>query len=131
MLRDESTGSNPSEPTWGQTGRADEVRRVHDALCAIARRRAAADAEEMSLLRDAKELALWRDLGYATIFEYLEAALGYGPRTAHDRLRVAAALEDLPVMDDALSTGRLNYSAVRELTRVATRTNEERWIDRA
>jgi hypothetical protein len=46
--------------------------------------------------------------------------LGYAPRTAQQRMQVARALETLPVLTDALATGALSYSAVRELVRVAT-----------
>ena len=124
-------GSMTSESTWGTTGRDDEAHRVHEGLQRIAKGRSAYDAEEASLLRDAKALRLWRDHGYATFFEYLECALGYAPRTAQDRIRVAEALEDLPLLSEALASDDLRYSAVRELTRVASPDKEAEWIDAA
>jgi len=54
-------GSMTSEPLWGTTGRDDEAHRVHEGLQRIAKGRSAYDAEEASLLRDAKALRLWRD----------------------------------------------------------------------
>ncbi|HMG55912.1 MAG TPA: HNH endonuclease signature motif containing protein [Kofleriaceae bacterium] len=54
--------------------------------------------------------------------------LHYAPRTAHDRLRVARALGSLPALTGALSHGDLSFSAVRELTRVATPATEARWL---
>ncbi|HEX7839144.1 MAG TPA: hypothetical protein VF469_16820 [Kofleriaceae bacterium] len=60
--------------------------------------------------------------------DYLERVLGYAPRTAQDRLRVARALGDLPGLTAALAGGELAFSAVRELTRVATPATEAAWV---
>jgi hypothetical protein len=60
--------------------------------------------------------------------DYLERVLGYAPRTAQDRLRVARALGALPTLTAALASGQLPISAVRELTRVATPATEAAWI---
>src|SRR5687767_5740895 len=111
--------------------RAHEVQYVHERLCAIARQRSALDAQELALLHDAKRLQLWREHGYATLYEYLEYVLGYQPRTIQERLRVSDALQDLPALADALTDGTLTFSAVRELTRVATPQTVDRWIDGA
>ena len=124
-------GSMTSEHLWGMTGRDDEANRVHQGLQKIAKGRSTYDAEEASLLRDAKALRLWRDHGYATFFEYLECELGYAPRTAQDWICVADALEDLPLLSEALASDDLRYSAVRELARVASPAKEAEWIDAA
>jgi hypothetical protein len=42
---------------------------------------------------------------------------------------VAEALDALPAIEQALKTGELGYSAVRELTRVATQKTEQAWVD--
>jgi len=60
--------------------------------------------------------------------DYLERVLGYAPRTAQDRLRVARALGTLPELTAALAGDALAFSAVRELTRVATPATEVSWI---
>jgi hypothetical protein len=114
-----------------ESDRDYECRRVHEGLRKIARGRALLDAAEADLLREAKALKMWRKYGYSTFLEYLEHELGYGPRTAQERLRVADALEDLPVMAECLARQELHQSAVRELTRVATRETEDAWIEAA
>ncbi|MGE5180664.1 MAG: HNH endonuclease [Acidobacteriota bacterium] len=63
--------------------------------------------------------------------DYMERVLGYAPRTAQERLRVARALGALPQLNEALATGDLAFSAARELTRVATPVTEREWIDAA
>src|SRR5689334_303995 len=93
---------------------------VDRALRRIAGRRAALDAEEARWLREAEALQIWKPLGMVSALDYLERVLGYAPRTAHDRLRVARALGELPRLAAALASDDLTFSAVRELTRVAT-----------
>ncbi|HSN28384.1 MAG TPA: HNH endonuclease signature motif containing protein, partial [Kofleriaceae bacterium] len=102
---------------------------LHRQLLSVAKRRAALDSEELALIREAIRVALWRRLGMVSMRDYLEHAMGYGPQVASERLRVAEALEVLPAIEDALATGVLSYSAVRELTRIATAKTEEAWLD--
>ncbi|MEO7732918.1 MAG: HNH endonuclease signature motif containing protein, partial [Kofleriaceae bacterium] len=104
---------------------------VDRALRAIARRKAALDAEEARWLREAEALQIWRQLGMVSALDYMERVLGYGPRAGQDRLRVARALGTLPRLTDALAIGALSFSAVREVTRVATPTTEQAWCDAA
>ncbi|MCA9676806.1 MAG: hypothetical protein KC464_17360, partial [Myxococcales bacterium] len=58
---------------------ADDWRRLDRALRGVARRRAALDAEEARWLVAAQRIALHRRFGHATLAEYLERTLGYGP----------------------------------------------------
>jgi hypothetical protein len=110
-------------------GRSADWRTVDRALRTIARRRAALDAEEARWLREAEALQIWRPLGMVSMIDYLERVLGYAPRTAQDRLRVARALGSLPRLTAALASGELAYSAVRELTRVVTPSTEVAWVE--
>jgi hypothetical protein len=118
-------------PTWVAEAKLDarpDWRTVDRALRAIRHSRAALDAEEMRLLREAEALQIWRPLGMVSALDYLERELGYAPRTAQDRLRVARALGSLPELTAALAGDQLPFSAVRELTRVATPATEAAWI---
>jgi hypothetical protein len=63
--------------------------------------------------------------------DYMERVLGYSPRAAQERLRVSRALGTLPQLTEALSNGELSFSAVRELTRVATPATESAWCSAA
>jgi hypothetical protein len=103
-------------------------REIHEALSGIARRRGARDAEEAHWLRLAEQTRIWRHFGMVSPLDYLERKLGYAPHTAQERLRVAAALGELPATEQALADGVLAFSAVRELTRVATAATELAWV---
>jgi hypothetical protein len=102
-------------------------REVDRQLRAVAKRRSALDHEELQLIRRAIALVLWRELGMVSMREYLEQVMGYGPNVASERIRVAEALDAMPVLEHALATNELPYSAVRAITRIATRKTERAW----
>jgi len=102
---------------------------LHQRLRGIAKQQRALDAEEAQCLREAHALQLWRPLGYVHMAEYLERELGYGPQVGAERLRVARALGELPQIEACLAEGGLAYSAVREVTRVATSETEQDWLE--
>ncbi|MCB9573951.1 MAG: HNH endonuclease [Kofleriaceae bacterium] len=115
----------------GDRDPATDWRQLDRRLRGVARRRAALDAEEARGLVLAQQIELHRRFGYASLHEYLERTLGYGPRAARERLRVASALQVLPRTASALARGEQSYSAVRELTRVVREDTERAWLDAA
>src|SRR3954469_20153756 len=96
---------------------------AHEALSRLAKERAAADAEEGGWLLAALRSAAHVHLGFGSFGEYVERMFGHKPRSTQERLRVAEALEQLPLMIRALELGTLHWCAVRELTRVAVPEN--------
>ncbi|HEX2690558.1 MAG TPA: hypothetical protein VHN14_28275, partial [Kofleriaceae bacterium] len=80
--------------TWAPEPRPaarPDWRTVDRALRAIRSSRAALDADEARWLREAEALQIWRPLGMVSALDYLQRVLGYAPRTAQERLRVARA----------------------------------------
>jgi hypothetical protein len=47
-----------------------------------------------------------------------------GKVMAREKIRVARSLPDLPLIDEAFSTGKISYSKVRAMTHVANPENE-------
>src|SRR5690349_11739232 len=121
MLRDESVGI---EATWcgveRGAGYEATCEQLHRRLKRIVKARAALEAQEAEALREAERTRMWRYYGYGSLIEYMEMELGYTPRIALERLRVAKAIVELPAIADAMAQGALSFSAGRELTRVAT-----------
>ena len=105
-----------------------ECARVHRTLQRIVKARGSLDAQEAQALRDAKRLSVWRAFGYASLVQYVEQTMGYTTRVAMERLRVANAIEDLPVIASLLDQGALSLSAAEEITRVATPETEATWV---
>jgi len=104
---------------------------AHEQLLSIAKRRGALDAEEARWLHEAERLQVWKPFAMVNMVDYLERVVGYAPRTAQERLRVARALANLPELTDALRTGELPHSAIKELARVATPATERAWREAA
>ncbi len=105
-----------------------EWQAVDRRLREYARHRAALDAAELFDLVRAEQLRVYLLCGHVSIYDYMEHVLGYRPHTAHERMRVARSLATLPETTAALAHGELTYSAVRELTRVATAETEADWL---
>ena len=105
-----------------------QCEQIHQRLKRIAKARGALDLEEAAALREADAACIWRRYGCASLLEYMERELGYTPRVALERLRVAKVIVDLPQIRDAMLQGELSFSAVRELTRVATADTEGEWL---
>ncbi|MFZ5889662.1 MAG: HNH endonuclease [Myxococcota bacterium] len=104
---------------------------LHERLVSFAKRRAGLEWEEGRLLCDALRAGVHRRLGFASFGEYVGRLLGYNGRLVKEKLRVAQGLEALPLTSEALRTGELTWSAVRELTRVATVDSEREWLTAA
>lgn len=71
----------------------------------------------------------WALDGAATCAHWVASALEVEVSTAREWLRVGRRLEVLPVIDRGFASGRLSYSKVRGLTRLATPENEAELCD--
>ena len=109
----------------------DGWRALHHRLVQISRQRRLLEAEETELLVEAEDCGLYRRLGHVSMQEYLEVHLGYTRHTANERLRTARELLELPKLREAYRTGELSFTAVRELTRVATPATEAAFLEAA
>ena len=101
---------------------------IDQTLVDLAERVGEIDAEIGRWLVVAAKENVHRRLGYASLHEYVERRLGFDRRTARERLRVARALDALPELRSALAKGERSWTAVREITRIATPENELAWI---
>ena len=66
----------------------------------------------------------WRSWECLSAAHWLSWKCGLSVRTGKEHVRVGRALEELPVMTAAFAAGRLSYSKVRAMTRVATPKTE-------
>ena len=101
---------------------------MHRRLIEWTTERAQSDFECGVLLLAAARARVHRTMGFATAVQYGAAVTGMTERQVRERLRVAVALEQLPLVQAAFRGGRLVFSKVRELTRVATMDTEAQWV---
>jgi hypothetical protein len=105
-----------------------EWQRAHHELLRLARSHAGLDFEEGRWLVRAYRSGVHSRLGFGSFGEYVGRLFGYGARLVQEKLRVAEALERRPELAEALKQGQICWSAVRELTRVATPQTEAAWL---
>ena len=84
-----------------------------------------AQAEFLELLREFDEKEFWADQGFPSCGHWLNFKCGIGFNAARERLRMAHALGGLPKIRLAFAEGRVSYSKVRAMTRVARPENED------
>ena len=85
----------------------------------------AATARFLELIAEFDRKEGWAQHGMASCAQWLNWQCGIGAVAAREKVRTARALESLPNISEAFGEGRLSYSKVRALTRVATVETEE------
>ena len=76
------------------------------------------------LIAELDRREVWAAQGALSCAHWLSWACGIDTHTAREKVRVARALGELPLLSEALAKGELGYSKVRALTRIATPENE-------
>ncbi|MFO0746307.1 MAG: DUF222 domain-containing protein [Myxococcota bacterium] len=85
----------------------------------------------LTLVRELDRRERHRSHGLPSLAAWLGWRVGLGPVAAREKVRVAKALGDLPQIDAALAAGRVSYSKVRAMTRIATPANEAKLLHMA
>ncbi len=78
----------------------------------------------LTLIREFDRREAWADQGLRSCAHWLNWKCGIDRGAGREKVRVAKALESLPQISEAFSEGRVSYSKVRAMTRIATPENE-------
>jgi len=73
----------------------------------------------------------YEKFGFSDIYYYAEARFGFSPRKTRYLLRLARQLRRLPRIKKALAEGRLGWTKVSRIARVASEEDETMWLDSA
>ena len=106
--------------------RRDEAESLGNDIAELAARIQAATYELLVMIRAFDQREGWS--GFKSCAHWLNWRTGLALGAAREKVRVARALGDLPLLSDAMRRGQLSYSKVRALTRVATPANERRLL---
>jgi hypothetical protein len=117
-------------PTPRGAPRTADAEQLGDAIAELAARIHAATYELLVLIRQFDACDGWHD-GFHSCAHWLHWRTGIDLGAAREKVRVAHALADLPLVSASMQRGVLSYSKVRALTRVATPTTEARLVDAA
>jgi hypothetical protein len=71
----------------------------------------------------------WANSGFVSLAAWLAWRIDISPVAAREHVRVARALGELRRIDAAFAAGKLSYSKVRAITRVATPETEQDFLD--
>ncbi|MCY4662699.1 MAG: DUF222 domain-containing protein [Acidobacteria bacterium] len=104
-----------------------KAERLGDRIAELASRIYAATYELLVLIREFDAAGAWS--GFASCAVWLSWRTGLEPGAAREHVRVAHALAQLPKVSDAMRRGRVSYSKVRAITRVATPETEQSLLD--
>ncbi|WP_279098425.1 HNH endonuclease signature motif containing protein [Gordonia bronchialis] len=102
-----------------------------DRVVGFAGQIAALTARFVELLAEFDDRKAWSGEGVRSCAHWLSWRTGLSLRTAQDQLRVGHALGELPRIREAFAAGRLTYSKVRAITRVATPAREDELLTMA
>ena len=105
-------------------GVVDTVPERDAALQFLAAHIHAATGRLLGLIAELDRREVWAAQGALSCAHWLSWACGIDTHTAREKVRVARALTELPLLSEALAMGELGYSKVRALTRIATAGNE-------
>ena len=104
---------------------ASDLRQLEDQITELAAHIHAANYRLLTLIHEFDAAEGWAGPGLRSCAHWLNWKCGICLNAAREKVRVAHALADLPDISQAFSSGRISYSKVRAMTRVATPENEE------
>ncbi len=79
----------------------------------------------LTLIREFDDNEYWGLPGLCSCAHWLNFQCGIGMNAAREKVRVAHALKNLPLISEAFRRGELSYSKVRAMTRIADASNED------
>jgi hypothetical protein len=107
----------------------EPTERIEAEVCTLAGQIAAATCRFVLLVAELDRRGAWREWGCRSMAHWLSWRCALGIVAAREHVRVGCALENLPRVTDEFARGRLSYSKVRALIRVATPATEAKIID--
>ena len=85
----------------------------------------------LTAIREFDQARGWARQGAVSCAHWLAWRIGWDLTTARERLRVAKKLGELRIVDEELRLGVMSYSKARAISRVATVSNEQLWVEYA
>jgi hypothetical protein len=105
------------------------IEELADEICLRAGRIAAAEAEQLPWIAEFDRREGWAGTGMLSCAHWLSWRTGLSLGPARQQVRVARRLEELPELAAAFGAGRISYSKVRAITRVAEPDDGIDWVE--
>ncbi len=104
---------------------------IESELCSQAAHVAAGECRLLLLVGEFDRRGTWAGQGLRSCAHWLNWRVGTSMGAAREQVRVARALDELPVLRASFETGEISYSKVRAITRIATPRLEEGLVEMA
>ncbi|HEV8393382.1 MAG TPA: DUF222 domain-containing protein [Vicinamibacterales bacterium] len=122
----------PSLPSTSELAPGDlvpsiSIEQLGEAIAGIAAGLHAATYQLLVLLKEFDARSGWNN-GFLSCAHWLSWRTSIDLGAAREKVRVARALPELPLLSGALRRGEISYAKVRALTRIATPATEERLL---
>lgn len=114
----------PADPAPRADDDAEPLAVLEGRITSMAARLAAETREWLALVAEFNRRKGWAGWGMRSMAHWLSYSCSVTPGVAREYVRVATALTGLPLLGKAFGEGRLSYSKVRAVTRVADRVDE-------
>ena len=112
-------------PSPSRTEPDRSIDELDAAICRLASRINAVNYQLLVLVREFDDRMGWAKWSFPNCAEWLSWRCGICVSAAREKVRTAQALRDLPGISLAFREGRLSYTKVRALTRVAAMHDED------
>jgi hypothetical protein len=109
----------------------EEMELLGEEIAKVSVHLTAATHRLLKLIREFDAGGGWHYQGAISCAHWLSWRIGLEPVAAREHVRVARRLGELRKIDEELRSGRMSYSKVRALTRVATPETEDEFIETA
>jgi hypothetical protein len=101
------------------------IEKLAKEICTLTGHMNAANHRWLMLIAEFDRRTGWSDGATQSCAHWLNWKCGIAMGAAREKVRVARTLENLPKISAAMASGKLSYSKVREMTRVASAETED------
>ena len=115
----------PSSRLCPDPGHKEDLSRLGDEITELSAHLDGGEFQFLSLIGIFDEEGGWEGPGIGSCATWLNWKCGLSIGVAREKVRIARALPNLPKISEAFCQGKVSYSKVRAMTRVATPENEE------
>jgi len=85
----------------------------------------------IELTQEADFTKLYLELGYSSLFEYLNVGQGISAATVSNLITVARKSVKIPEMMEAIASGEVGLAKLRKVSSVITSENKSEWIEKS
>ncbi|MBW7877615.1 MAG: hypothetical protein H3C47_16685, partial [Candidatus Cloacimonetes bacterium] len=85
----------------------------------------------IELTQEADFTKFYLELGYSSLFEYLNQDQGISAATVSNLITVARKAVQIPAMKEAIHSGEVGLAKLRKVSSVITSENKSEWIEKS